>query len=98
MMERNTFTDAKVQQRVADFVALKIDVDFPPASKAGRRREVCGFQRLPPGTAVDRSGSRGMPSALIREARVVGFMPRSSAAPCGPKTFPLVCWRAVMML
>ena len=41
---------------------------------------------------------RGKPSALMREARVVGFMPRSAAAPLGPKTLPWVWARAAAML
>ena len=38
------------------------------------------------------------PRAVMREARVVGFMPSNSAAWPGPKTLPPVCLSAVAML
>ena len=34
----------------------------------------------------------------MRDAKVDGFMPSNSAAPPGPETFPLVCFRAFMMV
>ena len=34
----------------------------------------------------------------MREASVVGFMPRSAAAPSRPKTLPWVCASAAVML
>ncbi len=33
---------------------------------------------------------RVIPNALMRDARVVGFMPSNAAAPSAPKSFPLV--------
>src|ERR1700735_3065017 len=35
-----------------------------------------------------------MPREEMRDARVEGFMASNSAAPLGPETFPLVCFRA----
>lgn len=43
-------------------------------------------------------GFRLIPSALMREARVVGLIPSNSAAPSTPKILPPVCCRAAMML
>jgi hypothetical protein len=37
------------------------------------------------------------PRVVMREARVVGFMPSNSAAPPGPNTLPPVCFSAVAM-
>ena len=39
-----------------------------------------------------------MPKEEMRDAKVEGFMPSNSAAPPGPETFPLVCFRAFMMV
>lgn len=41
---------------------------------------------------------RLIPSALMREASVVGFMPSNSAAPSAPKSFPPHCFKAAAML
>ena len=38
-----------------------------------------------------------MPKEEMRDAKVEGFMPSSSAAPLGPETFPLVCFKAFIM-
>jgi hypothetical protein len=38
------------------------------------------------------------PSALIRDVKVVGFMPSNSAAPRGPEILPFAWARAAMML
>jgi hypothetical protein len=43
-------------------------------------------------------GLRVSPSALMRDARVVGFVPSNSAAPSGPKIFPFACSNAAAML
>jgi hypothetical protein len=40
---------------------------------------------------------RLMPKEEIREAKVEGFKPSNLAAPLGPETFPLVCFKALMM-
>ena len=32
--------------------------------------------------------------AVMRDVSVVGLRPRNSAAPLGPKTLPLVCFKA----
>ena len=40
---------------------------------------------------------RLMPKEEIREAKVEGFNPSNLAAPPGPETFPLVCFKAFMM-
>ena len=40
--------------------------------------------------SIDSIYFRCKPNALMRVARVVGFMPRSAAAPSGPKTLPWV--------
>jgi hypothetical protein len=39
-----------------------------------------------------------IPSALIRDAKVVGFIPSSWAAPTGPETFPHAAFRAARIL
>lgn len=44
------------------------------------------------------AGLRSSPSAAMRDASVVGFIPSSSAAPSGPKIFPPVCCSAAMRL
>lgn len=51
MMERDTFTDANVQKRVADFVPLKIDVDRQP--EIAQRY---GIEGLPTTMVVDAEG------------------------------------------
>lgn len=51
MMDRNTFTDANVQKRVADFVPLKIDVDRQP--EIAQRY---GIEGLPTTMVVDAEG------------------------------------------
>ncbi len=38
-----------------------------------------------------------IPSALMRDASVVGFMPNKTAAPSGPKILPFVSRKACMM-
>ena len=38
-----------------------------------------------------------MPREEIRAAKVEGLIPSSCAAPLGPETFPLVCFRAFIM-
>ncbi len=61
MMERNTFTDAKVQQRMAGFVPLKIDVDRQP--EIAQRY---GIEGLPTTAVVDADGKP--------VARAVGYL------------------------
>ena len=39
-----------------------------------------------------------MPMEEMRDAKVDGFMPSNSAAPRGPETLPLVCFRAFIIV
>src|ERR1700680_5100115 len=41
---------------------------------------------------------RLMPREEMRDAKVDGFMPSNSAAPPGPETLPLVCFRAFIIV
>src|SRR5216683_4542918 len=41
---------------------------------------------------------RLMPRDEMRDANVEGFMASNSAAPLGPETFPLVCFRAFIIV
>lgn len=51
MMERNTFSDEKVRQRLAEFVPLKIDVDKQPKLAARY-----GIEGMPTTLVVDATG------------------------------------------
>ncbi len=51
MMERNTFADEKVRQRLAGFVPLKIDVDKQPKLAARY-----GIEAMPTTLVVDATG------------------------------------------